>query len=84
MSGVWCWQGRALATAASPFGFNFDGTGFAGCVVVEAAPTVAFRTGDETTLDWVAVNVLELFDEFLPARYVEVVVAALPELFLAG
>ena len=64
--------------------FDFYGVGFAGGVVVEAAPTVVFRFSDEAAGDGVAVDVLALFDEFFWARYVEVVVAALPELLLLG
>ena len=38
MSGVWCWQGRALATAASPFGFNFDASFRLSCIGKKAVP----------------------------------------------
>jgi hypothetical protein len=75
---------RAFAAVVGPFGFDFEGAGFAGGVVVEAAPAVVFRFGDEVAFDRVAVDVLELFDVLLHAGDVEVVVAALPELFLIG
>jgi hypothetical protein len=65
-------------------GFDFDGAGFAGGVMAEAAPAIVFWIGDQAASDGVAVDVLELFGELLCARYVEVVVAALPELFLVG
>lgn len=70
--------------AAYPVGFDFDGAGIAGGVVIEAAPAVIFRICDEAAFDRVAVDVLELFDVLLVAGDVEVVVAALPELFLIG
>jgi hypothetical protein len=74
----------AFAGAVGPFGFDFDGAGFAGGVVIEAAPAVVFGIGDEAAFYWVAVDVLELLDVLLHAGDVEVVVAALPELFLIG
>lgn len=52
--------------------------------MVEAAPTVVFGVEDEAAFDQVAVDVLELFDILIVAGDVEVVVAALPELFLVG
>ena len=52
--------------------------------MVEAAPAVIFGLSDEAAFDRVAVDVLELFDVLLHAGDVEVVVAALPELFLIG
>ena len=73
-----------FACACDPLRFDFYRVGFAGGVVVEAAPTVVFRFSDEAAGDGVAVDVLALFDELFWARYVEVVVAALPELFLVG
>jgi hypothetical protein len=57
-------KGRAFAAAVCPVGFNFDGAGFAGGVVVEAAPAVVFGVGDKASLDRIAVDVLKLFDVF--------------------
>ena len=74
--------GSALALVRCPFGFDLNGAGFAGGVVVEAAPGVVFGFGDESPCDWVAVDVLDLFDSLFGRVHVEVVVAALPELFL--
>ena len=62
-----------------PVGFDFDGTGFAGSVVVEAAPAVALGVGDEATFDRVAVDILDFLFEFVGGEEVEVVVAGLPE-----
>jgi hypothetical protein len=64
--------------------FNFDWAGFASGVVVEAAPAVVFGFDDKATLDRVAVDVLHLFDVFLNAGNVEVVIAPLPKLLLVG
>jgi hypothetical protein len=47
--------------------------------VVEAAPAIVFRFGDEATGDWIAVDVADFFYEFCVGKYVEVVVAGLPE-----
>ncbi len=64
-----------------PFGFDFDGSGFAGGVVVEAAPSIVFRTVDESAGYRIAVDVTDLLDEFARCESVEVVVAGLPEVF---
>jgi hypothetical protein len=77
-------KGCAFAAAKGPVGFDFDGARFAGGVVVEAAPAVVFGVGDEPSFDRVAVDVLEFFDVLFVAGDVEVVVTALPELFLVG
>lgn len=50
--------------------------------MIEAAPTIVFRVGGQSAFDWVAVDVLKLFDVLVVAGDVEVVVAALPELLL--
>ena len=52
-----------LACAGRPLRLDFYGVGFAGGVVVEAAPTVVFRLSDQAAGDGVAVDVLALFDE---------------------
>ena len=52
--------------------------------MVEAAPAIVLRARDQAALDRVAMDVLKLLDIFLGAGYVEVVVAALPELLLIG
>ena len=57
--------GLTFAASSGPLGFDFDGAGFAGGVVVEAAPAVVFGFGDEAAGDGVAVDVLELFCELL-------------------
>lgn len=46
----------------------------------EAAPCPVFGALNEAALDWIAVNVAELFDELGMGQDVEVIVAALPEL----
>ena len=69
----------SFSAAGGPAGLDFDGAGLAGGVVVEAAPTVVFRFGDEASGDWVAVDVLNLFYEFGCGENVEVIVARLPE-----
>ena len=71
-----------FAATSRPFRFDFYGTYFAYGVVVEAAPAVVFRAFHQTSYDWVAVDVLEFFNVLLVGGDVEVVVAALPELFL--
>ena len=60
------------------------GPGSPGGIVVEAAPAIVFGMGDEAAFDRIAMDVLEFFYELLWTRYIEVVVAALPELFLVG
>jgi hypothetical protein len=62
-----------------PVGFDFDGGGLAGGVVVEAAPAVVFGAGDEAAGDGVAVDVADLLYEFGGGEDVEVVIAGLPE-----
>lgn len=47
---------RSLTVAGGPLGLDFYGAGFAGGVVVEAAPAVAFGVGDEASGDWIAVD----------------------------
>ena len=73
---LWVWS---FAAVGGPFGFDFYGGGFAGGVVVEAAPAVVFGFGDESSGDWVAVDVLDLLFEFSGGEEIEVVVAGLPE-----
>ena len=72
-------EGRSFAAAGGPVGFDFDGGGVAGGVVVEAAPAVVFGFGDEASGDRITVDVLDLLFEFSCGEDVEVVVARLPE-----
>jgi hypothetical protein len=74
----------ASPAAGRPFGFNFNGSGFTGDVVVEAAPAIVFWLCDQATLYRVAMDVAELFDLFLRTGDIEVVIATLPELLLVG
>ena len=60
--------------------FDFDAARFAGRPVARAAPGPILRLFDETASDWIAVDVLDLFDEFILREDVEVVVPGLPEL----
>ena len=71
-------------SAGGPLRLYFYGAGFPGGVVVEAAPAIVFGMGDEAAFDRIAMDVLEFFYELLWTRYIEVVVAALPELFWSG
>ena len=64
--------------------FDFYGVGFAGRVVIEAAPAIVFGFGDQAAGDWIAVDVLSLFAQLFWDRYVEVVITGLPELLLLG
>jgi len=50
--------------------------------VVETAPRVVFRGGDQTASYGIAVDVADFFDAFFWGVYVEVVVTPLPELLL--
>jgi hypothetical protein len=70
---------RPFAGVGGPVGFDFDGGGFDGCVVVEAAPAVVLGFRDEASGDWVAVDVLDFLFEFTGSEDVEVVVTGLPE-----
>src|SRR3981081_378577 len=71
--------GESDPAASGPFGFDFDGAGFAGGVVVEAAPAVVFGLGDEASGDGVAMDVLDFLFEFSRGEDVEVRGAGLPE-----
>ena len=53
--------------------------GFAGCVVVEAAPRVVLGFGNEAASDGVSVDVLDFLYELGCGEDIEVVVARLPE-----
>ena len=77
----WLWI--SFAAAVGPVGFDFDGAGVAGGVVVEAAPSVVFGFGDEAAGNGVAVDVADFLYKFPCGEDVEVVVAGLPEV-LAG
>jgi hypothetical protein len=70
---------RSFSAACGPIGFDFDVGGFAGGVVVEAAPAIVFGFGDEASGDWVAVDVLDFLFELSGGEDVEVVIAGLPE-----
>jgi hypothetical protein len=61
-------------------GFDLDSADFSGGPVVEAAPGPIFGPLDEAALDRIAMDVLELLDEFGLGEDVEVVVTGLPEL----
>jgi len=71
----------SFAAAVGPVGLDLDGAGFAGGVVVEAAPAIVFWFGDEAASDWVAVDVTDFLYELSRREGVEVVVAGLPEVF---
>ena len=60
-------------------GFDLDATLFAGKVMAVARPWPVFRSFDEVSLDWIAVNVFQLLYILLMGQNVEVVVTALPE-----
>jgi hypothetical protein len=62
-------------------GFDFDAAEFSGGPVAEAAPRVVLGLFAEASSYWVAVHVAEFFDALVFGEDVEVVVAALPELF---
>ena len=66
-------------SAGGPFGCDFYWAGFAGGVVVEAAPAVVFGFSDEASGDWVAVDVLDFLFKLSGGEDVEVVIARLPE-----
>ena len=70
---------RLFAEVGCPFGLDLDGAGFACGVVVEAAPAIVFWFGDESSGDWIAVDVLDFLFELACGEDVEVVVAGLPE-----
>ena len=57
--------GLRFTAAGGPLGFDFYWAGFAGGVVVEAAPAVVLGFRDEAAGDGVAVDVVELFGELL-------------------
>jgi hypothetical protein len=68
--GFWGWLrvgglGLSFAAAGRPLGFDFYWVGFAGGVVVEAAPAVVFGFGGQAAGDRVAVDVLKFFGELL-------------------
>jgi len=52
--------------------------------VIEAAPLVLFGLVDLTALNRIAVDVPELFNVFLVAGDVEVVIATMPEMLPIG
>jgi hypothetical protein len=52
-------------------------------IVTVTRPAPVFRFLDETSRDWIAVHVLQLFDPFVVGEDIEVVVAGLPEGFRA-
>ncbi len=69
-----------FAAVCGPVGFDFNRVGFACGVVIEAAPAIVFRLGDQASGDWVAVDVLDLLYKFGCREDVEVVVPGLPEM----
>ena len=58
------WGCGPLATGPGPVGFDLDSADFSGGPVVEAAPGPIFGPLDEAALDRIAMDVLELLDEF--------------------
>ncbi len=72
----------AFAAGPGPVGFDLYRAGFAGGIVVEAAPAVVLGFGDEAPGYGIAVDVTNLFKIFVGGEDVEVIVAELPELFL--
>jgi hypothetical protein len=46
-------------------------------------PAPVFRFLDETSRDWIAVHVLQLFDSFVVSEDIEIVVEDVPEGFRA-
>lgn len=85
LSGRKLWVGRLLlAVGPGPVGFDFDLSCLSCEPVAVAAPRPVCGAFNEAAFDWVAVNVAELFPEFGLGEDVEVVIAALPELFAVG
>ncbi len=74
----------AFAVAGCPLAFDFNQAGFTGGVMVEAAPTIVFRSEDESALDRFKENRTDFFNALLFRVNVEVVITALPDLFLVG
>jgi len=69
-----------LSPLPSPYGrFDLDGADFAERVVTVAAPGPVLGTFDQTTMDGVAVDVLQLLDALLGSADVEVVISRLPK-----
>jgi hypothetical protein len=60
-----------------------DRTGFIQKVVTVTRPAPVFRFLDETSRDWIAVHVLQLFDSFVVSEDIEIVVEDVPEGFRA-
>jgi len=74
------WGGCSLAPGPCPVRFDFDAARLAGRPVARAAPGPVLGLFDETASNWIAVDVIDLLDEFILREYVEVVVSGLPEL----
>lgn len=70
----------SFASVPCVLGFDLDAALFAGEVMAVARPWPVFRSFDETSVDWVAVDVFQLLGVLLMGEDVEVVVADLPEL----
>ena len=71
--------GGAFADGPCPVGFDFYAGLFAGSPVAVAAPRPVFGALDQAAFDRVSVDVLELFNELVIGKDVEVVVAFFPE-----
>ena len=70
----------SFAAVPGPVGFDFYTAGFAGEVVAIAAVGPVFGIFYKAFRYWIAMDVAELFHEFLVGEDVEVVIARLPEL----
>ena len=66
------WGGCPLATGPCPVRFDFDAARLAGSPVAGAAPGPVLGLFGEATCDWIAVDVVDLLDEFILRENVEV------------
>ncbi len=73
------WEFVRSAKLFCPLGIDLDCPRLARGVMVETAPVVVLWAGYETTGDGIAMDVLDLLDEFSGGEGVEVVIAGLPE-----
>ena len=74
------WEFACSAKRLCPLRVDLDCLGLASCIVVEAAPAVVFGTGNESSRNRIAMDVLDLLDELPSSEGIEVVIAGLPEL----
>ena len=69
-----------LSPLPSPYGrFDLDGADFAESVVTVAAPGPVFGLLNESTVDGIAVDVLQFLYALRRSAHIEVVVSRLPE-----